>query len=310
MRSKRELDAAIRAEGRAVLIVNTRSRRGRRQFDRSRRLLAEAGLSFLETFPVSEPGRLTETFSAALALRPDLVVVGGGDGTIAEAVGHLAGLDVALGLLPLGTTNNFARGLHLPVGLAGAVAVLRDGKVADVDVGYIGDEVFANMVSIGLSVQVAERVSPRLKRLAGRSAYALTALRLLPRHRPFRAVLRIDGESHELTTHQLNIANGSHQSGRPFAADASLDDRLLAVYRLGDAGLPQLAAATVRHMLAGHRRSLADDMFLTTDDRVHVETDPPLGVEADGELRGRTPVTIVMRANALRVLVPQSFEDR
>lgn len=323
MRSKAELEAEIRAGGRAVLVVNTRSRRGRGLYDAARRLLREAGLGFEQIFAVTRPDRLPALFADVLALEPDLVVVGGGDGTIAEAVGHLAHRDVALGVLPLGTTNNFARSLELPLDLPGAVAALREGKVADVDVGWFestgdphgtaaesGDRehIFANMISLGLSVQVAEKAPHTLKRFIGRTAYGLTAARLLPRHEAFTARIRIDGESREVKTHQLNVANGAHHSGQRIARDASPDDRLLAVYRLGDERRLRLASATARHVLTGPWRSLEEDAFLTTD-RVDIETDPPMPVDVDGEIRGRTPVRIRLLGNALRVIVPQSFND-
>lgn len=309
MRSKRDLEKAIRGQGRAVLVVNARSRRGRRLFGEARRLLAEAGIEFAKVFPVTDPGRLGDTLTEALELKPDLVVVGGGDGTIAEAVGRLAQRDVALGLLPLGTTNNFARSLELPVGLRGAVEVLRDGKVADVDVGWVAGKVFANMVSIGLSVDMAEKVPHGLKRVIGRAAYALTSAWLLPRHRAFKATIRVGERTFELATHQLNIANGSHHSGRRFAADASADDRLLTVYRLGDETRLRLVGATIGHMLRGQRRRLADEMFLNTGEDVRIETDPPMKIDVDGEIRGRTPVTVRLLPNALKVLVARSFQD-
>ena len=68
-------------------------------------------------------------------LQPDLLIVGGGDGSISEAARRLAYRDMALGILPLGTTNNFAGTLGLPLNLAGATDVLAAGKVADVDLG-------------------------------------------------------------------------------------------------------------------------------------------------------------------------------
>ncbi|MEU5879132.1 YegS/Rv2252/BmrU family lipid kinase [Spirillospora sp. NPDC047279] len=331
MRSKPELEAAIRGpQGRAVLVVNARSRRGRKKFGAARRLLSQAGLTFDHVFPVTDPDRLPAIFREVLDLEPDLVVVGGGDGTVAEAVGHLTHRDIALGVLPLGTTNNFSRSLELPQDLAGAVRALREGKVADVDVGWFsgtattgnaasgngqaggdapeGRHIFANMVSLGLSVEVARNVPHGLKRVIGRSAYALTAARLLPRHEAFKATIRIGGETRELRTHQLNVANGAHHSGQRIARDASPDDRLLAVYRLGDERRLRLASATARHVLTGQWRSLDEDAFLTTDE-VHIETDPPLRVDVDGEIRGLTPVTVRLLGNALRVIVPQSFVD-
>ncbi|WP_245666758.1 diacylglycerol/lipid kinase family protein [Actinomadura latina] len=327
MRSKAELESAIAGGGRAVLVINSRSRRGRRLYGTARRLLRESGLEFLHVFPVTDPTRLRELFTDVLTLEPDLVVVGGGDGTVAEAVGHLAHRDIALGVLPLGTTNNFARSLELPLDLPGAIRTLAvggpdGGKVADVDVGWFestGDpqgegpgadreHIFANMVSLGLSVQVAENVPHTLKRFVGRPAYALTAAGLLPRHDAFTARITIGGETHEVATHQLNIANGAHHSGQRIARDASPDDRLLAVYRLGDERRLRLASATARHVLTGQWRSLADDAFLTTA-QVEIETDPPMRVDVDGEIRGRTPVSIKLRGNALRVIVPRSFSD-
>ncbi|MFG2089791.1 diacylglycerol/lipid kinase family protein [Spirillospora sp. NPDC048824] len=327
MRSKTELESAIAGGGRAALVINSRSRRGRRLFGRARRMLREAGVEFVHVFPVTDPTRLRELFADVLAMEPDLIIVGGGDGTVAEAVGHLAHRDIALGVIPLGTTNNFARSLELPLNLDRAVQTLAvgrpgGGKVADVDVGWFestgdpqgegpgGDRehIFANMVSLGLSVHVAEKVPHTLKRFVGRPAYALTAARLLPSHEAFTARITIDGETVELATHQLNIANGAHQSGQRIARDASPDDRLLAVYRLGDERRLRLASATARHVLTGQWRSLNDDAFLTTG-HVEIETDPPLRVDVDGEIRGRTPVSIRLHGNALRVIVPQTFVD-
>ncbi len=314
MRSKAELEDAIRSGGRAVLIVNTRSRRGRRYYAEALRLLLKEGIGFIQLHPVDKPELLPEVFAEALEVEPDLIVVGGGDGTLKEAVRHLAYRDVALGLLPLGTTNNFARGLWLPLDVRGAARVIGRGKVADVDLGELDPltgetpETFANMVSLGLSVQVAGSVPHLLKRYLGRVAYLLTALRRLPRHQAFRAELTIDGETHEIATHQLNIANGSHHSGQIIARDASPDDRLLAVYQLGDEARLRLMSATARHALTGRFRTLAEPSFLTTD-TVDVVTEPPMSVDVDGELRARTPVTVRLLPNALRVLVPRDFPD-
>jgi YegS/Rv2252/BmrU family lipid kinase len=326
VRTKAELERAIRSGGRAVLIVNTRSRRGRRLFASARRRVT-GGVRLAAVFPVPDPTELGRAFRTALSLCPDLIIVGGGDGTLKEAVGHLVHRDVALGVLPLGTTNNFARSLGLPPRLTGAAGVIRRGKVADVDAGLVsraaagadgtdgtdgedgeGGEVFANMVSLGMSVAVAERAPAGLKRVVGRTAYALTALHRMPVHQPFRATVRTAGETFDFVTHQLNIANGAHHSGRPIARDAGPDDRRLAVYRLGDESRHRLAGATLRHMFVGHRRSLDEEAFITTRE-VHVETDPPMPVDVDGEIRGQTPVTVSLLPNALRVMVPQDFLD-
>ena len=307
-RSKAALDADIRARRRTALVVNVRSRRGRRHFATVHRRL-QATVELVDVRPVADPRGLPEALTAAADSGADLVVVGGGDGTLSEAAHQLAHRDVCLGVVPLGTTNNFARGLGLPLRLPAALRVLTGGKVADVDLGHVAGRYFANLTSLGLSVQVAEHVPHRLKRVLGRAAYPLTALALLPGHRPFTARLRIGDEVHELATHQLNIANGSHHAGRAIAPDTGLDDRQLVVYRLGDANRLGLSLATVRQTVIGPRRPLARTRFLTAGE-VWLETDPPLALDVDGEIRGRTPVRIALEANALRVMVDTGFPDR
>jgi diacylglycerol kinase (ATP) len=307
-RSKAELTADIRARRRTALVVNVRSRRGRRHYPTVCRQLQDAGLDLLDLRPVADPRHLPQALAGAVDSGADLIVVGGGDGTLSEATHQLAHRDVCLGVLPLGTTNNFARSLGLPLHLPAALRILTEGKVADVDLGHVAGRHFANLTSLGMSVQVAEHVPHRLKRVLGRAAYPLTALALLPRHRPFTARLRVDDQVHELDTHQLNIANGSHHAGRAIARDTGLDDRQLVIYRLGDAHRLRLTLATVRQAVTGPRRSLAHTPFLTAR-QVWLDTDPPMQLDVDGEIRGRTPAQIILEANALRVMVGVDFPD-
>ena len=307
-RDKARLYDDIRRRRRVVLIINVRSRRGARNFRTARRLLDRAGFTVVSAHAIMRPGRLADRLRKVVSRRPDLVVVGGGDGTIATAAGMLAHTDVALGVLPLGTTNNFARSLGLPMDLAGAVAVLRDGKVADVDLGEAGGTVFANMLSMGLSVEVAGKVPHRLKRIIGRPAYPIAALFALPGHRPFHARLTYGDETVEVDTHQLNVANGAYHHGRRIARDATVDDRLLTVYRLGNAGRVRVTAATVRHALIGPWLSQFAEPFVTTG-RLRIETEPSVPVSIDGEVRVRTPVDVAVAPNALYAMVPGDFAD-
>ncbi len=243
MRTKQELDAAIRRERRAALVVNAHSRRGRRLYDAARARLEAAGINLLGSYPVDRPAELEQRLTEAAGQGPDLLIAGGGDGTIGAAARLLAHRDMALGLLPLGTTNNFARTLGIPLDLDAAVAVLTDGKVIDVDLGLAGDLPFANHVGIGLSADVMLKAPPRLKRAAGRLAYPMTALALLTRHRPLRATVRTAGKEHTYITHQLYVANGGFHAGRPITADTDADDKLLVAYPVGEAGAPESVVA-------------------------------------------------------------------
>jgi YegS/Rv2252/BmrU family lipid kinase len=290
------------------VVVNTRSRRGRHRYSEAIAMLRAEGFEPIRLLAVDDPKRLRATLEAALDAKPALLVVGGGDGTLSAAVKHVAHRDVALGVLPLGTTNNFARSLGIPLDLQGAIRVFRIGKVADIDLGVAGGREFANLASFGVSVEVAGKVRPGLKRILGRAAYPLTALTILPGHQPFRAFLTVDGRRHELLTHQLNIANGRFHGGLQIARDISIDDRQLVIYRLGTGGRLRLMKAMLLQAITGGRRDLAGGPYLTARE-FRLETDPPLQVDIDGEVRGRTPVTFRVAPNALRVMVPDGFAD-
>ena len=312
MRTKQELDAAIRRERRAALVVNAHSRRGRRLYDARP---GAAGRGRLQ--PARQRIRSTgpPSWSSASPRRPgrdpDLLIAGGGDGTISAAARLLAHRDMALGLLPLGTTNNFARTLGIPLDLDAAVAMLTDGKVIDVDLGLAGDLPFANHVGIGLSADVMLKAPPRLKRAAGRLAYPITALALLTRHRPLRATVRDRPASeHTYVTHQLYVANGGFHAGRPITADTDADDQLLVAYPVGEAARRDLLRQTARNAATGHRRTLGDEPFLAVGGELWLETDRPARVEVDGELRGHTPLRIGLDANALRVMARADSPDR
>lgn len=304
-RSPTALTEAIHHGRRAALVINARSRRGARHYQACVERLQGHGFDLVATRGVRSYPELRHSLAEAVELGPDLVVVGGGDGTLSEAVRHLAHQDLALGVLPLGTTNNFARNLGLPIEAVAAVDVLARGRVVDVDVGQVGEHLFANMVSLGLSSEVAAWVPAPLKRVVGRAAYPLTALARLPWHRPFRARLVVGQDRHELSTHQLNIANGNFHAGLPISADGTADDQLLLVYPMGEGTRRGLLAATAEHALRGRHRPMAAAPFLVTDE-LWLETDPPLPIDVDGEIVGCTPVRVGLAPQALRVMVDGS----
>lgn len=288
----------------AVLLVNGRSRRGAEAFPRVRELLTERGIDLMAAHLVTDPAtELPELLPQILAGRPSVLVVGSGDGTIASVVDHLAHSETVLGYLPLGTTNNFSRSLGLPRRLHAAVDVVAGGTVAQVDLGRVDGDYFANLVSIGISAEVAGRTPHRLKRHLGRTAYAATAGAALVRHRPFRAEVRSGDVVWEVVTHQLNIANGRMHAGTAIARDASLEDRLLTAYALGGRSRLSTAGAAARQALTPWEPTERKGHLSGTE--FHVTTDVPLAVDVDGEVSGTTPIHVEVTAAALRVLVPR-----
>ncbi len=289
----------------AVVVVNARSRRGAALHDRIAPALAARGVRVLDVHVVRDPGvELPELLPRVLADEPEMLVVGSGDGTLAAVVDHLAGRRTVLGYLPLGTTNNTGRSLGLPLRLGAALDVVAHGRTVSVDLGRANDDWFANLVSVGLSSEVAGRTPHLLKRHLGRAAYAGTAAAVLSRHRPFVAEVRSGGTTWRVRTHQLNIANGRMHGGSVIARDATLDDRLLVAYALGGPSRWSAVGAAARQALTPWQ-PVARKGYLTGTE-FHVSTDAPLAVDVDGEISGTTPVHVSVTAQALRVLVPRS----
>src|SRR5918997_5036399 len=141
---------------RAALIVNTRSRSGERVFFEALDRLQELGVPLGVTYAIRDPARLPETVREVLHEGSGyrLLVLGGGDGSVSSVVDFLAHHDVTLGLLPLGTANDFARTLGIPADVEKACETIASGKTVDVDLGLAGDNYYVNVASVGLSVGV------------------------------------------------------------------------------------------------------------------------------------------------------------
>ena len=289
---------------RVAVVVNTSARSGARALPLVERALRGVA-DQVSVHPVTDGGGLEEALRDAIDAGPSLLVVGGGDGTVGCAAAMVAHTRTTLGVLPLGTANDFARTLGIPSSLVAAVDTLVTGRVVDVDLGRVDGRAYLNVASVGLSVAVTERLTPGLKRRLGRFAYPAATLAAYRSHRPFAARLELDdGSVLELADlMQVAVGNGRHYGGGlTVAPDASIDDHLLDVYAVEQGRLlDHLSVA--RLLRTGH---------LVEHERVHhiiarrlrLVTDAPLPVNLDGEIAATTPALFEVDRNALHVVVP------
>jgi diacylglycerol kinase (ATP) len=290
-----------------ALVVNAGSRRGAEALDTVERLLTSGSADNVTTYPVTSPGDLATTLDRALEKAPDLLVVGGGDGSVGCAAGRVAGTTVVLGVLPLGTANDFARTLEVPNSLPDAVAVLTDGKVVDVDLGRVDGRPFLNVASLGLSVGVTERLTPRLKKRLGPVAYPVATLSAYRHHQPFGARLEFpDGDRDPLDLEdllQVAVGNGRHYGGgNAVSPNASVDDHLLDVYAI-ERGRLRDHVSIARLLRSGHFVEHERVHHLTCR-RVTVTTAEPHPINLDGEVAASSPATFEVDRNAVHVVVP------
>jgi len=251
---------------------------------------------------------LAGTLDQVMADGHDLVVVGGGDGTVSYAAGRLAGTGIVLGVLPLGTANDLARTLEIPNDLAGACAALADGKVVDIDLGRANGQPFLNVASVGLSVGVTETLSPRLKRYLGPVAYGVAAVRAYARHKPFRARLEFPEGDHEALELedmlQVAVGNGRHYGGgNTVSPTAGIDDHTLDIYAIP--GAPLREHVRIARLLKDGSFVERDGVYHLTSRRVRLVTEPPMPVNLDGEIVTATPTDFTIERNVVHVVVPQ-----
>ena len=293
---------------RAVLVVNTRSRKGRHLFADARRLLAERGVTLDGgAYSVRNPERLPEIVRDAVAAGHDFIIVGGGDGTISSVVDHVARRPVTLGLLPLGTANCFARTLSIPFDLDGALDVLLEGKPADVDLGQVGTDLFANAVAIGLPSIVNQGIPAGLKRRFGRLGYLIYGVRALLEYRPFRCTVTTEHESSSFDALEVRVVNGSYLGGLHVAEEASVESEDMVVQVVTGTRRRQLVAAWLGAMVG--RRPGAERLATLRGREIGIETDPRRPVSVDGEVLTQTPIRCRVARQALRVMVPAHRDD-
>jgi diacylglycerol kinase (ATP) len=294
---------------RAALIVNTRSRSGERVFSQAFDFLTASVVPLEATYALRDPARLVETVQEALSEGYDLIILGGGDGSVSSVVDLLVGSDAVLGLLPLGTANDFARTLEIPSDLEEACETIALGKVVDVDLGLVGENYYVNVTSVGLGPEVTQALSSRLKRTTGVLAYPVAAIKAFLHHKPFSATLSFPDGDHQPVTFewllQVAIGNGRFYGGGMIVnPNSSIDDRTLDIYVI-ELGHRRDLIGVARYFKSGefiHRQGV--HYYRTS--KVQLETEPQIPINVDGELVAQTPQLFSVAPNALKVVVPQT----
>jgi YegS/Rv2252/BmrU family lipid kinase len=254
------------------------------------------------------PGDGVQLARKAVEQKANLVISAGGDGTINEIIQGLAGSETALGILPGGTVNVWARELGIPLDEAGARSVLVNGQTRHVDLGCVNGRYFLLMVGIGLDGEVTQAVERKpLKRL-GVLGYTLATLWLGPGYSGFPAVVQIDEYVVKTRALQIFVGNTQLYAGTiKFTWQAKCDD-----------GLLDLCIVRKRNLWG--RIVVVRDFFLRREQRrlwvryntfrtLKIETPHPVPFQIDGEAAGFTPAEFNVAPGALKVIVPQKTPE-
>lgn len=259
------------------------------------------------------PGHAGELAAEAAREGRSVIVVAGGDGTVQEAVDGLMPADgavpgAAVAVVPLGTGNDLARTLGVPLDPHDALRVLARGRIRTVDLvrASCGDRErhLVNFAIGGFAGDVADRVTPDLRRRWGGLVYLRAALAGLPSLRRRRARLIVDGEaSSPVDVLAVVVANGRLLGGGiPVAPRAEVDDgRLDLVALRGD--VPARVPLTVARLLVG-RHLDAPGVVWRRGRRIEIRAADPMPFNGDGQPLGSGDASFRVLPGALRVVVP------
>jgi YegS/Rv2252/BmrU family lipid kinase len=327
------------SEAGLFVVVNHTAARARVAWPRVREALVRAGVGF-DAHESTRQGETEERTRDALGRGCATVAAVGGDGTLSAAASGFfepcAGLpegappravnpEASLAVLPAGTGDDFARGLTrgrrepLDAWVASLIShcrgdLLREETFKRVDVllgsvdGGARHFICLNAATLGIGAEVAARVSAQgraVRRLPGEARFALAALPRLAAWRNRRVRVKVDGRVwEECGTNLLAVVNGTYAGGgMNLSPEASLTDGLLDVLAVKDISRPALLRELARVHTGGHIGN--PDVKLTRGTHVRIETldsADPLGVEADGDVRGHTPAEFRVMPAALRVV--------
>lgn len=286
---------------RALLIVNTNSRIGAEGCETAKDSLLANGIT-----PIHVECEKREDVSPLIvswADKVDLVAVGGGDGTINAAALGVIEAGLPLGVLPMGTANDLARTLGIPPDIAAASRIIAAGRTRRIDLGLVNGEPFFNVASIGLSADLARRLTSEVKRRFGRLAYAFAAMNVLSHARPFRATILSEDEAVRVRTLQIAVGNGRYYGGgNAVEKNAAIDDGHLDLYSLELQRAWKLALMARSFRYGEH--GAWDEVRAIRATEFEIRTRRPRPVNADGEIVTTTPARFSMRRGAVIVFSP------
>ncbi|HWN69405.1 MAG TPA: lipid kinase, partial [Haliangium sp.] len=274
-------ESSVQPRRRVLFLRNPNARKGDEQAEAARASMRAAGLELAEEV-AAEPGCFRDAVER-LQSRVDVVVVGGGDGTINTAAPALIGLGVPLGILPMGTANDLARSLSIPNALEDACRVIAGGEERAIDLGMVNGHYFFNAAGVGLSGEVTRKLDRERKRRWGVLSYAHAVLDAWRESGVFGARMRVNGEELHIRSLQVTVGNGRHYGGgMTIAEDATIDDGLLHVYSIEP--LPFLHLVGIAPLLKRGSHARSDAVMLVRTQEMELVTDRPVPVNADGEL--------------------------
>ncbi|GEK33757.1 diacylglycerol kinase [Kurthia sibirica] len=235
----------------------------------------------------------------------DMIIAVGGDGTLNEVVAGVSEFEnrPKIGLIPMGTTNDFARAVRIPRDINKAVDIILQGDSLPVDVGMSNDRYFINIAGGGRITELTYEVPSKLKTVIGQLAYYLKGIEMLPSIKPTKMHIEYDGEVFEDEAMMFLIGLTNSVGGfEKLAPDASINDGLFSVFILKKCNIADFIKLITLAVRGEHLKD--PHVIYAKAKEVKVYSDDKIQLNLDGEYGGDAPATFKNLKRHIELFVP------
>ncbi len=245
--------------------------------------------------------------AAAIAVerKYDLVIAAGGDGTIFEVINGLANKEYrpTLGIIPTGTTNDFARALGIPRDIKACCDVLCGDYTRPIDIGKADDKYFINVAAGGALTELTYEVPSKLKTVLGRLAYFIIGFEKLPFIKTKKVKIEFDGNTFEGEILFFLVCNSNSVGGfERLALKSKYDDGLFDLIIVEKMTFPKLVAAGIKTLSGKHLKDAKIKYYQAKNIKIEIEQEMPLNL--DGEYGGELPCEFTNLEHHFNLLAP------
>lgn len=286
----------------ALLLINPHSRNGNDvNIQEGIELLRSAGTEVI----IKKIDRSTPAtqFIEELHQEIQLVIIGGGDGTIHSALPGVYRFKLPFAILPMGTANDLARSLGIPPDIDEAFRFIYENNYRKINLGVVNGHYFFNAAHIGLGVKVTRELTPDLKKKWGVFSYLKAIFSAFSRNKTFRVILQSGSNTRSMKSIQLAVGNGRYYGGGNIIDEKSeIDDGQLYLYSIYPITFWQML--TCAPLLRFGKHQFTNKTLTLSNQKFYITTIPPLEIHADGEQISKTPAEFEVIPHALEVICP------
>lgn len=230
------------------------------------------------------------------------ILIAGGDGTVDSVVNAMKknDIDIPIGVLPLGTANDFAKFLGMSNNVKENIEQIINSEPKAIDLGRVNDKYFVNVLSTGLFTDVSQKTDTNLKNILGKAAYYIKGIEQLPNFRSLDVKITANGEVYDSPMYLMLVFNGQTAGGFKIALDAKIDDGLLDVLVLKSCHIPEFIHVFIKFMMGEHTEDPRVEYIRASE--LIIESNEDIVTDIDGEKGPDFPLKVSCIKGGIQVL--------